>query len=758
MIRAFFQQLRRRKVLRVAGAYAVVGWGILRVAEAVFPLLGLPEWTVLFVSILLVLGLPVSLIITWAFVLTPDGIQRVPAPAGDGADPDAVRPPETPAGRWLDAALLAAVVAVVVISAVQIASRSDASLAARGNSADAASAPAAHAMSVAVLPFLSFSDDAQDHYFADGLTEELINGLVQIPGLLVPGRTSSFYFKNRQEDLRDIGRKLGVAHVVEGSVRRVGNRLRVTVQLVSAGDGFHLWSQTYDRAMDDIFAIQHDISMHVAASLKRTLLTDHVHVPEAQESPIHPRFLIATALLRDVTPESLTRARGLFEEILGHKPDHVEALAGYAAATMLLAGAFLTIDFEPAAAAAVAAVERALAIDPQSVSANLAAGRVYHGLAFRTDEHHYLALAERALARAMDLAPNDPEVLLSYGRLLAQLEQWEAALEVTQRGVELDPLDPSARHQLALAFRGVGQLDDAERELRALLTREPGYVAGRLELGELLMESGRFDGALPELQTAHRSRTSPRATFALANVYLNLGMADEVRETLRELDYAPLSQPLGDMVLHMMGADHAAALAFAEEQLARTNDRIWRPIVVLLALNEGDLPRARRQLRLLEPAALAPDADVSRLAPGTVLLAANLLDRESRSSDAARLLERFLARLDRGPGRYDPVEHKVWRVHALAQLGRIDEALAQLAAARRQGYRMLHDFDNFLRLERYPTMAQLRQDRRFQAALEAIESDNRALAKRLAKRLAAARPVRPEVGLESAETLPLAGA
>jgi TolB-like protein/Tfp pilus assembly protein PilF len=730
MIRAFLQQLRRRRVLRIAGAYAVVGWGVLRVADAVFPLIGLPQWTVLLVGVLLVLGLPLSLVIAWAFVVTPDGVRRAPEQAGT-ADPA----PDAPASWWVDAGLLAAVVAVVVISAVQIASRGDSG--AGTGRADAAGAT--RSTSVAVLPFTSFSDDPQDSYFADGLTEELINSLVQIPGLLVPGRTSSFYFKNRNEDLREVGRKLGVAHVVEGSVRRVGNRLRVTVQLVAAADGFHLWSRAYDRAMDDIFAIQSDISAHVAASLKLALLDDHVHVPETLESSSYPGFLVATALLRELSPEALTRARSRFAEILQREPDHVDALAGYANATMLLAGAFLTIEFEPAAAAAAAAVDRALALDPQSVNANLAAGRVYHGLAFRTDEQHYLALAERALARAMDLAPNDAEVLLAYGRLLSQLERWEAALEVTERGAALDPLDPSARHQLALVYRGIGRLDDAERELRALLAREPHDVAGRLELGELLMETGRFEAALPELQAAHRARTSPRATFALANIYLNLSMPNEVRATLRELDYAPLSLPLGEIVLLMMAGDDAAALAFAEAELARTNDRIWRPLVVLLALNEGDLERARAHLRLLEPAVLAPDADISRMAPGPVLLAGNLLSREGRVGAATRLLEGFLARLTPAPGRYDPVEHKLWRVHALAQLGRADEALAELAAARRQGYRMLHDFDSFLRLDRYPTMTQLRQDERFRAVIGAIVEDNRAVAERLAETRSEAR-------------------
>lgn len=723
MMHRLFVELRRRKVLRVASAYVVAGWGALQVADWLFPVLGMPAWTVTFVALVLLLGLPVCLVVAWAFHLTPDGVRPTPPPGAMASDGSLEA--GSAYARWLEPALLVGVLALVGVSSAQMLMRPAPLL-----------TPEATARtivpSVAVLPFTSFSNDTEDNYFADGLTEELINGLVQVPGLQVPGRTSSFYFKNRNEDLREIARQLGVAHVVEGSVRRSGERLRVTVQLVSASDGFHLWSQTYDRHLDDAFAIQQDISVHVAASLKHTLLADHAtHVDPGLESASYPRYLVATALLRQRDLQSVTQARALFEEILDTEPDHVEALAGSARATILLAGAFLAVDYEPAAASAVAAVERALAIAPDSVAANVAAGTVYGNLAFRTDEQHYLPLAERALARAVNLAPNDPEALVAYASLLTQFERWEPALTLLQRAVTHDPLDRAARFLLASALHGAGRQSEAEAALLALLDRYPDFHAAHMELGEVRMTAGDLIGAIEPLQTAHASRTLPRATFALANVYINLGATDQARRVLRELDYAQPSLPLAQLVSHNLDGDTAAALQLAQSELARTGDRIWRPVVALLALATGDPATARDQIALLDPSALGPQPEVARLAPMTALLAANLMMQEGHQDQARALTEALLARLSPVPGRHDPISSKLLRAHAQAQLGRRREALSELAAARAQGYRMVWDFDNFLPINHYPTFAAMREDAELQALVGELLAVNAAAARSL---------------------------
>ncbi len=702
MIHRWLTGLRRRKVLRVASAYVVAAWGVLQGIEAVMPVLALPAWTLPLAALLLLAGLPVTIATVWV-------LQSAVAPTDGGARAGAV-----------DVALLAAATGVLLIAGLQLLLRP-----ASPASPVASAAPA----SVAVLPFVSFSEAADDGYFSDGLTEELINSLARIQGLLVTGRTSSFHFKGRDEDLREIGRQLGVGHLVEGSVRRAGARLRVTVQLVSAEDGFHLWSQTYERDLDDSFAIQRDIAEQVARTLRATLLVEPG--PARQSPALYPDLLVAQALLQARTLPSVTEAHALFARMVEAEPDHVAALSGFARHAMLLAGAYLTLDFEPAARAAVEAVERAVGLAPDDVAANLAAGTVYDALALRTDEHGYLTLATRHLARAADLAPESPEVLRNYAAVLARQGRWTVAVSLCERAVERDPLDRAGRLQLAEVLRGSGRLADARTQLEDLVRVHPDYTAAHLELGELFMESGALDAAIPPLQRAHAARTSPRASFALANVYLNLGLTAPLERTLAELDYAPLSAPLAEMIrLHVSG-DGAAALVHAETQLATTSDRIWRPLVALEALNAGALDTARLQIRSLEPELLGPAPPVGRVPAGIVLMAASLLEAEGEADRAEALLQQLLDALAPSPDGYDPIADKLVRAQALASLGHDDRALAELEDARRQGYRTLYDFDNFLRLDRYPAFARLRGDRRFVSLLQAIERDNRVMGQRL---------------------------
>ena len=252
VIRGILDELKKRSVVRVAGLYAVGGWAVFQVVNALFPALGLDPWLVRAAALIFLAGFPVAIALAWMFEITPEGIKLVP-----GAQRQRF-------GRgkfgWIDWTIAAVVVAVFAFSIAQLANLRNSN--GEGIGSAFANVPA---KSVAVLPFASFSEVPGDGFFADGLTEEVINSLAQSPDLKVAGRTSSFYFKGRNLDLREVGRKLGVAHVVEGSVRRSGDTLRVTAQLIKVDDGFHLWSQTFDRDVDDALAIQTEVADAVAA-------------------------------------------------------------------------------------------------------------------------------------------------------------------------------------------------------------------------------------------------------------------------------------------------------------------------------------------------------------------------------------------------------------------------------------------------------------------------------------------------------------
>ena len=271
----FFQELKRRNVFRVVAAYVVMSWLLMQVADVALEAFDVPDWTFRFLIILLAIGLIPVAVFSWVFEMTPDGIRR----ESDLVD---ASPEMHATGRKLDYLTIGMVlvgIAVVVYqqqrppAPSQPASTSPESsiaVTAPRQAADEAP-PLDDPKSIAVLPFVNMSSDQENEYFADGLSEELLNQLAQIPDLQVAGRTSSFSFKGKNEDLRVIGKTLGVANVLEGSVRRQGDKVRVTAQVIRVHDGFHLWSNTYDRTMDDVFAIQDDISTNVADALKIVL-------------------------------------------------------------------------------------------------------------------------------------------------------------------------------------------------------------------------------------------------------------------------------------------------------------------------------------------------------------------------------------------------------------------------------------------------------------------------------------------------------
>jgi len=242
-------ELKRRSVVRVAVAYAIAAWILIEITATTFPILKLPEWTVTLVTVLVLIGFPLALILAWAFELTPEGIKKE-------KDVDRSQPITHVTGRKLDFAIIGVLaIAVVYFVAEKFFWADDLATESQVNA------------SIAVLPFVAMSSGEDDGYFADGLTEEILNALAQLPELQVTARTSSFFFKGQNIPVPEIAARLNVAHVVEGSVRRDSGRVRITAQLIRAADGFHLWSQSYDRTLDDVFAVQEDIAENIAEAL-----------------------------------------------------------------------------------------------------------------------------------------------------------------------------------------------------------------------------------------------------------------------------------------------------------------------------------------------------------------------------------------------------------------------------------------------------------------------------------------------------------
>lgn len=413
---AFFSELKRRNVVRVAAAYVVIAWIIAQVSELALDSFEAPDWVMKTILLLLALGLPLALFFAWAFELTPEGIKR---------EKDVDRS-ETVTGRTGSKPSyvivgLAAIAIAYFIWAPRTVDKDVAAVDREATETVAAlkDAQAADERSVAVLPFVNMSSDPEQEYFSDGITEEIINALVKIPGLSVPARTSVFAFRGHRGDVREIGVTLGVAHVLEGSVRSQGNQVRITAQLIKVNDGFHVWSETFDRNLENIFAVQEEIAVAIAEALVGKLGSGVHTVPnQTRNMAAYDTYLHGRAALRRRDPETV----GLLEAA-------TEADPAFAPAWAALAIAYQSITEDDTKAMLTA--RKALALDPNNVDALNAMG----GALRRT--RRWLE-AEPYFDKALAIDPNSAELLEDYAEFLSYVGRSEEALAVSSRGMEID--------------------------------------------------------------------------------------------------------------------------------------------------------------------------------------------------------------------------------------------------------------------------------------------------------------------------------
>jgi len=423
----FFAEVKRRNVYKVAVAYAVVAWLLIQVATQVFPFFEIPNWAVQLVVLVTVIGFPIALVLSWAFEITPEGIKR---------EEDVDRRIVRKTGRKLTGVIIAVAFVAFGLFLFQLvgigrrATQSDAEHRER----QSVTALPVNEKSIAVLPFVNMSSDQENTYFVDGLTEEILNRLAQIKALKVPGHTSSFAFKNQNRDLRQIGAALGVAHALEGSVRKSGDRLRITAQLVRTSDGYHLWSQAYDRKLDDVFAIQEEIARAIADALSVQLKLggEGQHERPTQDMAAYGNYLEARALITQRTADNLRRATALLEAAVQRDPGFAKAWAALAQ-TRALGFYYLVVPMKQSLEGAESAARKALTIDDSLGAAHSVLADVLR------DRYDWLP-AEAEYRRALELSPGEVETHNQYAQMLLKVGHLDAALEHANRACELDPL------------------------------------------------------------------------------------------------------------------------------------------------------------------------------------------------------------------------------------------------------------------------------------------------------------------------------
>ncbi|HSN72752.1 MAG TPA: tetratricopeptide repeat protein, partial [Steroidobacteraceae bacterium] len=495
----FFAELKRRNVIRVGAFYAVAGWLVLQVADVLFGLLGVPDWSLRLVFALLLLGLPIVLVLSWAFELTPEGLKR-----DTGRAPATIRSGD--AARKLDIATIALLVVTIGIvawdrttgrSGAHVGAPPDSSAVGHDGAAEEDAKTGADGvageLSIAVLPFANISGNADNEYFSDGLSEELLNLQAKIPDFKVTGLTSSFAYKGRNDDLRKIGAALDVANVLEGSVRRQADRVRITAQLVDAETGYHRWSETYDRTIEDIFAVQEEIATEVVRALRTTLLNEDQRVISSvprTEVAAYDRYLKGQEYARDRTREGLARAVDAFKDAIVLDPNYAPAWSGLAMAYALQQN-YGYIDTGTVTALIEPALDRALALDPDNSEALAVRGIYLHNLADGRSPPEALKSLERAIAA------NPNNAMAHFWLAQQRLPDRHAAARLYERALELDPQAPIVLRNYAVFLSSGGDAAGAARVLEQLEAVAPDWFSGWLARAEIAMQEGRIaDAAL----------------------------------------------------------------------------------------------------------------------------------------------------------------------------------------------------------------------------------------------------------------------
>jgi TolB-like protein len=484
-MRHFLSELKRRNVYKVAVAYIVAGWALAQGLAQVLPVFSVPNWIIQLLVVLIVMGLPVALGLAWAFELTSQGLKRT-----EDVDPRAGHVSKNRA--WIYVAVIGAAFSVGLFFIGRHTASRTSWMQLERASAVAGSVPQ---KSIAVLPLLNESGDPRDGYFSDGLSEELIAALGQIRDLKVIGRSSSFRFKDRKEESKTIGEKLGVSTLLEGTVRKQGNKVRIVAELINAADGTELWSRIFDRELKDIFAVQEEIAAAVASSLKVTLLGSDERSstkPATRNTEAHNAYLQGHFHFQRRNLEDFRKAVSYFDEAIRLDPDYALVYAERSEAWSFIGD--LTGQRATAWSKAKSDAENAVAIAPELAEAHAALGWVR----FFVDWKFAEGLSE--LKRAKELSPANPTANDLLARVIVYLGQVDEAERHARQAVELDPLSVTAQGNLARVLFVAGKMDEADAVARKAAELQPAAAGNHRYQVHVAVERGDGETALREAE------------------------------------------------------------------------------------------------------------------------------------------------------------------------------------------------------------------------------------------------------------------
>jgi serine/threonine-protein kinase len=608
---SFFAELKRRNVYKAAVAYAVVAWLIVQVATQVFPFFDVPNWTIRLVVILLVLGFPAAMIFSWAFEITPEGIKRESEIAAN----ESIAPRT---GRKLIA--ITAVVALIAAGmfAVQL-SRTIARKKMEGGAASTGSGqapatpgqdglagarpsnPIPAAKSIAVLPFENLSRDPDNAFFADGVQDEILTRLAKIADLKVISRTSTEKYRSKPDNLRAIAQQLGVTNILEGSVQKAGDQVRITVQLINALSDSHLWADTYDRKLLDTFAVESDVAQKIAGSLEAKLTGSEkraIASRPTENSEAYQLYLKGRFFWNKRTGADFKMAIDFFQQAIATDPGYSAAYAGLAQTYLLIPvfGAGRPAEFFPKA---LAAARHAVALDDTSAEGHTALGMLMV-FDFKFKE------SEAEFRRAIELNPNYATAHHWFGNsLLVTLGRFDEAVKESKRGVELDPLSLIINADLGSTLMIARRYDEAIAQLRRTLQLDSNFAYAHWNLGEALDLKGDLPAAIGEYEKAAALDDDPEIMALLGRAYARSGNREKALEQLAGLQQRAKTQYVRNYLFSFLYAalgDKATAIDYLEKttETGETPDATWIKVDPLFDTLRGE-PRFQKLVAKLFP-------------------------------------------------------------------------------------------------------------------------------------------------------------
>jgi TolB-like protein len=530
----FIAELKRRNVIRMAGLYLVGAWLVVQVSSTVLPMFGAPDWIARSIVIVLMIGFVPTLIVSWVFELTPDGLKR-----DAEVKPEESIAPQT--ARRMDRAII-----VVLLLALAYFGFDKFVLAPRREATQIAQAIHSVAQTVsrntiAVMPFLNLSGDPKQEYFSDGMTEEILNALANVPKLEVTARTSVFSLKGQRHDVREIGRMLGVAYVLEGSVRQADDEVRITAQLIRTDNGFHMWSQNYDRKLEHVFALQAEVAGDIAQALKLPLGIggDAALVSQrTDDSQAYALYLQARAAYRE-RGDGTQRSIDLYHAALARDTKFAPAWAGLCGSLNVLPWYLpenRKAEIPQVQRDAETACDRAIALAPDLASPHIMLGNLY------TNEWRW-AEAEQHFQRAQALAPNDPEFYFAYTDWLGAQGRIDEALQAARHAVALDPMAPMYRNLYGYLLNYSGRNTECVAQMEAGYALAPRNTYLNRNLFICYIVTGRIDDA-EKLRDSYRGAltASGESPAVIAN---RMAIFDAIVKIARNPgQYAAIRNPL----------------------------------------------------------------------------------------------------------------------------------------------------------------------------------------------------------------------